>query len=172
MEPGVSVSGARYAWPESLSRRAARASSEARVPPGAPGSCGVALRPPRGARGVDWLDDDDVAAGGHGLLAVAVALFLGLGAGLLDLAAVRLEAGAGLGVLPLPLLALRVVARQPLAGLRVEALGVLVVARLVVGGGHAVEGRVELVAGGLADRALVGLLERQARSAAGPGRCR
>src|SRR5260370_5571857 len=59
MEPGVSVSGARYAWPESLSRRAARASSEARVPPGAPGSCGVALRAPRGARGADGPDDDD-----------------------------------------------------------------------------------------------------------------
>jgi len=29
------------------------------VPPGAPGSCGVALRPPRGARGVDWLDELD-----------------------------------------------------------------------------------------------------------------
>src|SRR5215469_2371933 len=93
------------------------------------------------------------------------ALFFCLGAGLLDLAAVRLEAGAGLGVLPLPLLTLRVVAWQPFARLRVETLRVLVVALVVVGGGHAVQGRVEVVADGLADRALVGLLEREADAA-------
>src|ERR1700729_3680210 len=74
----------------------------------------------------------------------------------------RLEPGPGLGVLVLPLLALLLVTRQPFARLRVEAVGVLVVALLVVGGRHAVQGRVEVVADGLADRALVGLLERQA----------
>src|SRR5579859_3921077 len=83
-------------------------------------------------------------------------------AGFLDLAAVRLEPGPGLRVLPLPFLALLVVALEPLAGLGVEALGVDVLAVLVVGGRHPVQGRVELVAHGLADRALVGLLERQA----------
>src|SRR3984885_7207975 len=83
-----------------------------------------------------------------------LALFLGLGAGLLDLTAVRLEAGAGLGVLPLPLLALRLVAGEPVAALRVEAVGVHVVALVIVGRGHAVERRVELLADGLADRAL------------------
>src|SRR5690242_14345206 len=69
--------------------------------------------------------------GGRGGVA-RLALFLGLGAGLLDLAAVRLEAGAGLGVLPLPLFALGLVAGEPVAALRVEALGVQVVALVVV----------------------------------------
>src|SRR5690606_20098030 len=88
---------------------------------------------------------------------------LGLGlAGLLDLPAVGLVALLGLGVLPLPLLTLLVEALEPLPGLRVEALGVDVVAVLVVGGGHAVERGVELHLG--AD-ALVGLLERQADAA-------
>src|SRR3712207_5231014 len=64
-----------------------------------------------------------------------------------------------LGVLPLPGLAGLVVALEPLAGLRVEALGVDVVALLVVRGGHAVGGRVELLL--VADDALVGLLEGQ-----------
>src|SRR6201996_6409539 len=111
---------------------------------------------PRGAvgRGVTGLGRDRV-------------LLVGLSAGLLDLLAVRFEAGAGLGVLVLPLLTLLLVARQPLPGLRVETLGVLVVALLVVGGRHAIQGRVEVVADGLADRALVGLLERQADPAPG-----
>src|SRR6266568_3367206 len=87
---------------------------------------------------------------------------LGLGPGFLHLTPVRLEPGSRLGVLVLPLFALLLVAGQPLAGLRVEALRVLVVALLVVGGRHAVQGRVEVVADRLADGALVGLLERQA----------
>src|SRR5207245_849192 len=89
------------------------------------------------------------AVAGRGRLATGVvATGRGLGVGLLgrrDLLAVRLEAGLGLGVLPLPRLAGLVVALEPLAGLRVEALGVDVVALLVVGRGHAVGGRVELV---------------------------
>ena len=113
-----------------------------------------AAGPRRARRG---LDGGDAALGD---LAALRRLF-GLGAGLLDLLAVRLEASAGLGVLPLPLLTLRVEAGQPVARLGVEALRVQVVPGLVVGRGHAVQGRVELVAGGLADRALVGLLERQ-----------
>src|ERR1700722_621288 len=88
-------------------------------------------------------------------------LLVGL-AGFLHLLAVRLEPGARLRVLVLPLLALLLVAVQPLARLRVEAVRVLVVALLVVGGRHAVEGRVEVVADRLADGALVGLLQRQA----------
>src|SRR5690606_15488306 len=71
---------------------------------------------------------------------------LGLGGlGLLDLLAVRREAGLRHGVLARPLVALGLEALHPLAGLRVEALGVLVVPLLVVLGGHAVEGRVELL---------------------------
>src|SRR5579875_449415 len=101
------------------------------------------------------------ALGGAGALAAVRGCLVGL-AGLLHLAPVRLDRRPRLGVLPLPLLALHLVAGQPLAGLRVEALGVLVVAVLVVGGGHAVQGRVEVVADRLADRALVGLLQRQA----------
>src|SRR3954454_23531141 len=54
--------------------------------------------------------------------------------GLIDLLHVRVVAGARLGVLPLPLGLLGLVARQPLVGLRVEAIGVLVVALGVVGG--------------------------------------
>src|SRR5207244_3329485 len=58
---------------------------------------------------------------------------LGLGATrLFDLLLVGVEAGAGLGVLPLPGLPLLVEALEPVAGLRVEALGVLVVPLLVV----------------------------------------
>src|SRR5215471_11626081 len=101
-----------------------------------------------------------LAVGGAGL--AILGLFLGLAARLGDLAAVRLETGARLGVLVLPLLALRVVPFQPLARVRVEALRVDVVARVVIGGGHAVQGRVEVVPDRLADRALVRLLERQA----------
>src|SRR6476646_2114509 len=103
---------------------------------------------------------------GIGDFAAGHFFLVGLGPGLLHLAAVRLEPGARLGVLVLPLLALLLVAGQPLPGLRVEAVGVLVVALLVVGGRHAVQGRVEVVADGLADGALVGLLERQADPAA------
>src|SRR6266545_2927545 len=79
--------------------------------------------------------------------------------GRLDLLGVRLPALAGLGVLPLPLLALLLVPIQPLAGLRVEAFGVDVVALGVVCRGHAVERRVEVLLA--LDEALVGLLERQ-----------
>ena len=80
-------------------------------------------------------------AGGGGAAAAAGLAGLAVGAAALavlglfrpcsrlgDLAAVRLAAGARLGVLALPLLALVVVALEPLAGLRVEALGVDVVA--------------------------------------------
>ena len=74
----------------------------------------------------------------------------------------RLEPGPRLGVLPLPLFALGVVALEPLAGLGVEAVGVDVVALVVIGGRHAVQGRVEVVADRFPDRALVGLLEREA----------
>ena len=70
-----------------------------------------------------------------------------------------LPASLGLGVLLLPGDALLVVARLPVVGLRIEALGVDVVAVLVVRGGHAVERRVELVR--LDVDALVGLLEGQ-----------
>ena len=62
-------------------------------------------------------------------------------------------------VLGLPSLALSVVALEPLVGLRVEALGVLVVALLVVLGRHAVEAGVEVLGGGV--DTLVGLLQRQ-----------
>src|SRR4051812_46693224 len=72
-----------------------------------------------------------------------------------------LPAGLGLGVLPLPLGLLVLVTRLPLPGLRVEALRVDVVARLVVLRVHAVLSRVEVVADGFADGALVGLLQRQ-----------
>jgi hypothetical protein len=47
----------------------------------------------------------------------------------------RLEARPCLGVLLLPLLALLLVTFEPLAGLGVEAVGVDVIALLVVGGG-------------------------------------
>src|SRR3954452_24936753 len=77
----------------------------------------------------------------------------------LDLLAVGLPARVGLGVLPLPLFALLLVALEPVVGLRVEALGVLVVALLVVLRRHAVQARVEVGTGGR--DALVGLLERQ-----------
>src|SRR3982751_1485151 len=102
-----------------------------------------------------------------GVVAGVAAARSGLGVGLLrrgDLLAVRLEAGLGLGVLPLPLLALGVVALAPLLRLGVEALGVQVVALLVVRGGHAVGGRVELLV--VTDDALVGLLERERDPAA------
>src|SRR5580765_2068024 len=94
--------------------------------------------------------------GGRGV-ATGRRVGVGLGRGL-DLGLVRLPASVCLGVLLLPLLALRLVTLEPLVGLGVEALGVLVVARLVVLGRHAVEGRVELL--DLARR-VVGLLERQ-----------
>src|SRR5665647_2300382 len=78
--------------------------------------------------------------------------------GLLDLNLVRLPASVSLGVLLLPLLALLLVTADPFVGLGVEALGVLVVAGLVVLGSHAVHRRVEL-----GDRAagVVGLLKRK-----------
>src|SRR5450759_3459342 len=78
--------------------------------------------------------------------------------GLLDLNLVRLPASVSLGVLLLPLLALLLVTADPFVGLGVEALGVLVVAGLVVLGSHAVHRRVEF-----GDRAagVVGLLERE-----------
>ena len=96
-----------------------------------------------------------------------------VGRGLLDLGAVGLPAGVGVGVLLLPLLALSLEALEPLVGLGVEALGVLVVALLVVLGGHAVQRRVELAD---RDAAVVGLLQRQRDPApvddAGAGRLR
>src|ERR1035438_1946345 len=64
--------------------------------------------------------------------------------GLLDLDLVRLPASVSLGVLLLPLLTLLLVTADPFVGLWVEALGVLVVAGLVVLGSHAVHRRVEL----------------------------
>src|SRR3954452_14939581 len=78
--------------------------------------------------------------------------------GALQLGDVLLVARVGRLVLALPLLALRLVPLAPLAGVRVEALGVDVVAGVVVLGRHAVERRVEL---GLRGHALVGLLERE-----------
>ena len=70
-----------------------------------------------------------------------------------------LPAGVSSRVLGLPRLALGVVALEPLVGLRVEALGVLVVALLVVLGRHPVEAGVEVLGGGV--DTLVGLLQRQ-----------
>src|SRR5690606_4407411 len=111
-----------------------------------------------GQRTADLLDLSGLGAAGAvrgGLASLDLGL-LGLGL-LLD---VGLPAGVSLGVLLFPLGALLVVALEPLARLGVEAVGVDVVALLVVGGGHAVERRVELVdvRGG---RGLVGLLEGQ-----------
>ncbi|CAB5019044.1 unannotated protein [freshwater metagenome] len=68
---------------------------------------------------------------------------------------------ASLVVLPLPEGALLVEAIFPLTGLGVEALRSDVAASLVVRGGHAVGVGVEVLARGLADGALVGLLQRQ-----------
>src|SRR5262249_1612802 len=82
-----------------------------------------------------------LAVGAAGLAALRL---LGGLARLGDLAAVRLETGPRLRVLVLPLLALRVIPFQPLARVRVEAVRVDVVALVVVGGGHAVQGRVEV----------------------------
>src|SRR5829696_5469797 len=99
----------------------------------------------------------DVATGGvRGGLAGLGLGDLGVGL-LLD---VLLPAGVGLGVLVLPDRALVVEALEPLARLGVEALGVDVVALLVVGRGHAVERGVELLHVG-GSSGLVGLLERQ-----------
>src|SRR6266702_2959771 len=133
------------------------------------GSQGAGGRGARGrarghrARGADRARAARAAAAtGTARGAVGRAALAGLGPGFLHLTPVRLEPGPRLGVLVLPLLTLLLVAGQPLAGLRVEALRVLVVALLVVGGRHAVQGRVEVVADRLADGALVGLLERQA----------
>src|SRR5215211_539053 len=97
------------------------------------------------------------ARGVVGRRRLAAGLGLGIG-GLGDLPLVLLEALVSAGVLPLPLLALLVEAFLPLLGLRVEALGIDVVAVLVVLGGHAVPGRVELH---FRAQTLVGLLERQ-----------
>src|SRR3954468_20495668 len=91
----------------------------------------------------------------RGLAGLRVGL-LGLGL----LLGVGLPAGVRLGVLLLPLGTLLVVALEPLAGLRVEALGVDVVALVVVRRGHAVERRFELL-DVRSGRVLVGLLERQ-----------
>src|SRR3954466_2981400 len=87
----------------------------------------------------------------------------GLGVGLLGLGLlldVGLPAGVRLGVLLLPLGTLLVVALEPLAGLGVEAVRVVVVALLIVRRGHAVERRVELLDVGCGG-VLVGLLQRQ-----------
>src|SRR5690606_28128291 len=82
-------------------------------------------------------------------------------AGLDDLRLVLLEAALRLGVLALPLLALLLVALEPVVGLGVEALGVDVVALVVVGRGHAVQGRVELDGRRVGAEGLVGLLQGQ-----------
>src|SRR6478609_5310350 len=95
--------------------------------------------------------------GVRGGVAATGGLRVGLGERL-DLGAVRLPAGVRLGVLLLPGLALLLEALEPLVGLRVEALGVLVVTLLVVLGGQAVQGRVEL---DLVGAVLVRLLQRQ-----------
>src|SRR5690606_30924619 len=79
--------------------------------------------------------------------------------GLGDLLLVLLPASLRRGVLVLPGDASLVVALEPLVGLGVEALGDLVLAVLVVLGGHAVERRVEL--GAVRVDHVVGLLERQ-----------
>src|SRR5690348_14702060 len=102
-----------------------------------------------------------VAALGPCVAPVATIVLGGLVTRLGDLAPVCLEPRPRLGVLLLPLFALGLVAFEPLPGLGVEALGVDVVALLVVLGGHAVQRRVEVVPDRLADRALVRLLERQ-----------
>src|SRR5213076_1712862 len=65
-------------------------------------------------------------------------------AGLDDLLLVLLEAGLRLGVLGLPHLTLGFEALEPVVGLGVEALGVDVVALVVVRRGHAVQRRVEV----------------------------
>src|ERR1700683_5756815 len=86
----------------------------------------------------------------------AVVASLGLGPPSLgDLRLVRLVPRPGLGVLLLPLLALLLVPLEPFLRLGVEALGIDVVALVVVGGRHAVQGRGEVLAGRLGDRALV-----------------
>src|SRR5699024_1245785 len=84
------------------------------------------------------------AVGGGGGVVAGLRGSRVVGGSLLDLGPVGLPAGVGVGVLLLPGLALGLVALEPLVGLRVEALGVLVVALLVVLRGHAVERRVEL----------------------------
>src|SRR6185437_14927573 len=70
-----------------------------------------------------------------------------------ELLAVRVEPFTSGGVPLLPRLALAVVARQPFLAVRVEALGVDVVALVVVLGFHAVLRGVEVILG---ERALVG----------------
>ncbi len=74
----------------------------------------------------------------------------------------RLVALLGVGVLPLPLGLLLLEARQPLPRLRVETLGVDVVARLVVLGLHPVLGRVERLAFADKGAGVVRLLEGEA----------
>src|SRR5690625_720128 len=81
-----------------------------------------------------------------------------------DLLLVGFPARVCFSVLTLPLFALGFVTFEPLVGLGVEALGVLVVALLVVVGRHAVERRIEVF--GLRIHTLVGLLERQRDAAA------
>src|SRR4051812_3561960 len=102
-----------------------------------------------------------VAPGGVGLRSGRLGLGL---AGFFDLLLVRVETGTRLRVLPLPRLTLLVEALEPVAGLGVEALGVLVVALGVVLGRHAVERRVELLVGER-PATLVGLLQREADAA-------
>ncbi len=87
-------------------------------------------------------------------------------AGLDDLGLVLLEALLRLGVLGLPDLALSLEALEPVVGLGVEALGVDVVALVVVGRSHAVQGRVELDRRRVAAERLVGLLQREADATA------
>src|SRR5580704_5457411 len=95
-----------------------------------------------------------VVLAGIALVTCLLGRGISLGACLDDLLLVRLIACPSLGVLPLPLLALAVEALEPLTGLRIEALGVEVVALVVVSGRHAVQGRVEVLAGDVRAAAL------------------
>ncbi|EGJ78183.1 putative 30S ribosomal protein S1 [Streptomyces sp. Tu6071] len=130
---------------------------------------GEGARVVTGVRGVRTTGAAAATAGARGgrsrLGALGSGLLVGL-AGLDDLGLVLLEAGLGLGVLALPLLALLLVPLEPVVGLGVEALGVDVVALVVVGRGHAVQGRVELDRGRVGAEGLVGLLQREADAAA------
>src|SRR5699024_3789306 len=97
----------------------------------------------------------DAGLGGVAALTAGSSLF-SCGAVALDLSCVQTVATLGLGVASLPSLTLLVEALEPLVGLRVEALREDVVALLVVGVGHAVLGRVELLG-----EVLVSLLQGQ-----------
>ena len=133
--------------PVSFSRSACRASSEARLPADSAGAAASPCSPSSSPLGVGRVRRG-LARGLLGHLRLGLLLH------------VRLPALVRLGVLLLPDRALVVEALEPLARLGVEAVGVDVVALVVVGRRHAVEGRVELL--DVARRSgVVGLLERQ-----------